>query len=365
MRHCLRLSALILLFLCSVQCAHGTGLDSSTIQKRLSKIEKSIPLPYHTSLANDIKSYSSKQLPVTYSEYAKLIGDALVEQKLTEELLYLPMAMTNMKLDYRHGNRAGIWALPELVAIRYGLTVNGTHDERFSVETSTRAALLYLRDLYESHGDWWQSLLAYANSPASINRARLRSPEDDPSDPWSYYDEQRVPDVDIIGDFIACYYVYSSDDKSVSHSTEAYAYCDFDRPMAVSAISTSLNVPEKTLKSLNPIFLTEQFLPFNGYQLRLPVAKAQVFESKKNAIYEQTIRIAEEKERQAKIAAEEKEKAKEQAKKEPEYITYTVKKGDTLGGIAQRYHVKIKDIKRWNNLKSDMIREKQQLKIYK
>ena len=32
--------------------------------------------------------------------------------------------------------------------------------------------------------------------------------------------------------------------------------------------------------------------------------------------------------------------------------------------IAKKYHVKVSDIKKWNKLKSDLIREKQKLKIY-
>lgn len=50
--------------------------------------------------------------------------------------------------------------------------------------------------------------------------------------------------------------------------------------------------------------------------------------------------------------------------KAPRYIVYTVKSGDTLGKIARKYHVKVSDIKKWNNLKSDLIRENQKLKIY-
>lgn len=46
-------------------------------------------------------------------------------------------------------------------------------------------------------------------------------------------------------------------------------------------------------------------------------------------------------------------------------ITYTIRRGDTLGGIAVRYHVKVADLKRWNNLSSDMIREGRKLLIYK
>lgn len=46
-------------------------------------------------------------------------------------------------------------------------------------------------------------------------------------------------------------------------------------------------------------------------------------------------------------------------------ITYTIRRGDTLGGIAARYRVKVSDLKRWNNLRSDMIREGRKLVIYR
>ena len=46
-------------------------------------------------------------------------------------------------------------------------------------------------------------------------------------------------------------------------------------------------------------------------------------------------------------------------------IAYTIRRGDTLGGIAARYRVKVSDLKRWNNLRSDMIREGRKLVIYR
>ena len=52
-------------------------------------------------------------------------------------------------------------------------------------------------------------------------------------------------------------------------------------------------------------------------------------------------------------------------KKEVKTQKYTVKKGDTLTKIAHKYHVSVNDLKNWNHLKSDKIRDGQKLIIKK
>jgi len=42
---------------------------------------------------------------------------------------------------------------------------------------------------------------------------------------------------------------------------------------------------------------------------------------------------------------------------------YKIKEGDTLGGIAKKFRVSVKQLKAWNGLKSDMIRAGKTLKI--
>ena len=44
---------------------------------------------------------------------------------------------------------------------------------------------------------------------------------------------------------------------------------------------------------------------------------------------------------------------------------YTVKSGDTLSRIAVKYHTTVANIKKWNSLRSDMIRPGQKLKVKK
>lgn len=48
---------------------------------------------------------------------------------------------------------------------------------------------------------------------------------------------------------------------------------------------------------------------------------------------------------------------------QPKPIYHKIKRGETLSTIAQKYHVSIKQLKQWNHLKSDMIREGEKLKI--
>ncbi|MCK7528753.1 MAG: LysM peptidoglycan-binding domain-containing protein [Ignavibacteriales bacterium] len=43
---------------------------------------------------------------------------------------------------------------------------------------------------------------------------------------------------------------------------------------------------------------------------------------------------------------------------------YKVKKGDSLSEIAERYHVSISELKKWNGLKSNSINAGQTLKLY-
>ena len=44
---------------------------------------------------------------------------------------------------------------------------------------------------------------------------------------------------------------------------------------------------------------------------------------------------------------------------------YKVKSGDTLGGIAKKYRVSVKNLQKWNKLSCTTIRMGQKLKIYK
>lgn len=351
----------------SLHTAMASSPDSTQVCQRLTTIEGSVPLPYHPSLINNIRDCMARPLPAEFAVYDSLINAELQQYQLPTELRYLPLALSRMNPNHEQDGCAGIWDLPVLPALRYGLTINEDHDERFSVEASTQAALHYLSDLYAATGDWWDCLLSYTNSPASVNQVKARHPGVKLG-PWDYRKQRLLPGTDLIGDFIACCYVYSADNRTVAPTGEEIVRCDFDQPISVAALSAHTGLSKKILLMLNPLFRSDPFVPLEPYGLRLPSSTASRFESDREQIYEETAQLNEKREEEKAQLAEKQEKVKEQAKakaqNERKCVTYVVKSGDTLSKIAKKYHVKVSDLKKWNKLKGDMIREKQKLKIY-
>ena len=367
MNRLLKALTLLLGTVFALNMAMASSPDSTQVCQRLNTLQRQIPLPYHPSLVACIKDCLARPLPAEFTDYDSLFTAELVKYRLPAELKYLPLALSRMNTNHSRGDRAGVWDLPVVPALRYGLTVDEHHDERYAVEASTQAALQYLSDLHKTTGDWWETLLAYVNSPASLNRVKARHPGQ-ALQPWEFADQHWMPDTDLLGDFIAAYYVYSSDDKTIAHSDEVIVTCDFDEPLSVAELCDRTGLSKKVLHLLNPLYRSDPFLPLEGYGLRLPQSVQARFETDREQIYEATAQQREKKAEEQAQLAEKQEKAKEiaqvQAQKERKSITYVVKSGDTLNKIAKKYHVKVSDLKKWNKLKGDMIREKQKLKIY-
>jgi membrane-bound lytic murein transglycosylase D len=74
--------------------------------------------------------------------------EELLRAGLPREFCYLPLML--QKIQQENEGRfysAGVWNLPLLVAVKYGLTVDDEIDERCDLKKSTAAAIAYLLDI--------------------------------------------------------------------------------------------------------------------------------------------------------------------------------------------------------------------------
>jgi len=303
-------------------CCVSSGSDD--LARELKSLEKDIPLPYHNALDKTVKQLSGKSLPMTFTKYEAFVDTALVQRGMPLELRYLPYVLSGMKADYSYGDRCGYWALPSLVAMHYGLAVDESRDERWSVEASTLVALDYLNDLYNKYNDWWYSILAFANSPTSLSHALIH--HGDTPALWDFYEQELMPDVDVIPDFIACVYLGSQGKlKFTAKDVEPSVMKEIKKEPETSTPSTNSDTSSKTLNK--------------------PV------ETPKTKV--------------AEPAKAPKQTTKTTPSSSSGTIKYKVKKGDTLTGIARKHHVTVANLKKWNNLKSDKIQIGQTLIIKK
>lgn len=290
-----RISIIALFVFCLAASGSCVSSDADIVAKKLKTMEKDIPLPYNDNLLKRIDRYASKTFSNAFTEYDTFVETELTKRGMPLELRCLPLALSDMRTYYLQDDRRGIWALPVLVGLRYGLDIDETDDERLSMQASTCAALDYLSDLHAQYGDWWYSILAYANSPNSLQRALVRN--GDSLAVWDFYEQDLMPDVSIISDFIASVYVYNEGKLKLGEVLEIQPDNSSEKP-------------------------------------------------------------------KQEIAATEKPKpAPQPAKPKETTIKYTVKKGDTLTKIASKHHVSVANLKKWNKLRSDMIREGQKLII--
>lgn len=292
-------------FLASHCCVSS---DAQGLAKKLKAMEQTLPLPYHDGLSTRVKNLAAKPVPCQFESYVAFMEKELQKRSIPLEVKYLPFAMSQLNPNFAKGDRKGYWSLPTVVALRYGLNIDAQNDERTDLEPSTRAALDYLAELNAIYNNWWLSILAFANSPNALHHALMLS--DDIPELWDFDNEQLLPDTQVIGDLIA--YIYLGNQGELT----------FTKPIQKTVAP---KVDETT-------------------------APKPVEEPKQSVTKQDTTQ---------------KTKSTSTSKPKQNVTYYTVKKGDTLTKIANKYHVTVSNLKKWNNLKSDRIDIGQKLTIKK
>jgi len=128
------------------------------------------------------------------------------------------------------------------------------------------------------------------------------------------------------------------------------------RIMHLGQVASTLDVPIEVLRRLNPQYKLDIIPATNkSYVLTLPTQYVSAYIEREEEIFRKDSAYLKEYINPANI---------DKKRLERPGFTYTVKSGDTLSGIANRYRVSVKNLMRWNGLRSaNRLRVGQKLRI--
>lgn len=255
------------------------------LRDRLSKLPTVIDMPFNSIVRSYIERYTKRgraQVAALLGlslYYMPIFEQALEEEGLPMELKYLPVIESGLDPNAvsKHG-AAGLWQFMVGTGKGLGMEVSSLVDERRDPYISSKKAARYLKDLYNSYGDWSLAIAAYNCGPGAVNKAiRRAGGEEAQKDFWAIYNYLSPETRGYVPMFIAANYVMNNYDKhNISPVlptkplvTDTVHICErihFDQ------ISKVLDIPVEELRVLNPQFRAD-IIPGNNerhYTLILP-----------------------------------------------------------------------------------------------
>ena len=122
----------------------------------------------NASYLNEIKEKRGK--------YFAVMDNVFSSYNLPLQLKYLAVVESELNLKaVSHVGTVGLWQLMPGTARELGLKVTKKYDERRLCNKSTRAAAMYLNDLYRQFGDWLLVIAAYNSGPGPVYSAIKKS----------------------------------------------------------------------------------------------------------------------------------------------------------------------------------------------
>lgn len=362
---------------CSTAEVNPLFSDSVYID-RLSRMQTVMEMPYNEIVRKFIDMYAGRlrnQVSFMLSAgnfYMPIFEEALDAYNLPLELKYLPIieSALNPSAVSRAG-ASGLWQFMIGTGKIYGLESNSLIDDRRDPIKATWAAARYLKDLYNIYHDWNLVIAAYNCGPGNINKAIRRSGGE--TDYWSIYNYLPRETRGYVPAFIAANYVmtYYCDHNICPMETNIPANTDtvqVNRNLHFQQIADLCHVSLEEIRSLNPQYKKE-LIPGNSkpYTLRLPQNSVSTFIDRQDTIYTHRADELFKNRRTADVKEKNAYGRKgSSATAGGGGLTYhKIRQGDTLGSIARKYGVRVKDLQRWNGLRGTNIAAGKRLKIYK
>jgi membrane-bound lytic murein transglycosylase D len=332
-------------------------------------------------------------------KYQEMISRVLRQEGVPQDLIYLAQAESAFQpLALSRAGARGIWQFVQWRGNEYGLKRSWWVDERMDPEKATRAAAQHLRDLYGLYGDWYLAMAAYNCGPGNVQKGIEHTGY---ADFWELYKRNVLPkETKNYVPIIVALTLIAKDAAHYGISVDADEPVETDtvkpgRAIDLRLVAETIDVDVNTLRSLNPSLLRMATPDDPEFVLRLPKGTSEKFSAeiadippdkwvswrrhrvesgetltsvaKKYRVTAAAIADANDLEHGASLEPGEKliipaTRPPEESK--PRLVRYRVRKGDTLGGIADQFSVTSEQVRKWNGLKSAKVSRGMLLRIY-
>jgi len=263
--------------------------------------------------------------------YFPEIERILKSNDMPDDLKYITIAESSLRpLSFSNKGAVGYWQFIESTGIKYGLDVTNDIDERRNIRHATQAAVKYLKDLYALFGSWTLAAAAYNMGEDGLRAEIMIQKVNNFYQLYLNQETQRyifriLAAKIIMSDPAKFGYVLSKDDLYLPRQFDTVEI-KASQPVPLHIIAEATHTYFKVIKDLNPQ-IKLYHLPAGVCQIHIPKGSAAGFS-----------------ERYQKLA-------NEWFARKNDYV-YTIKKGDSLTGLAARFNVPLKALTIWNSIPS-------------
>ena len=348
---------------------HIPDYTYAEIEERFMQMDSEIPLSFNTRIKAFIDYFTVKDREYTKNVLGKmhiyfpLFDRYFEEYDIPDEIKYLSIVESglNPKARSRVG-AVGLWQFMPGTARMFGLKTDWYIDERMDPEKSTKAAAKYLNSLYSYFDDWELAMAAYNCGPGNVRKAIRKSGYKKKF--WEIYRYLPRETRSYVPQFMAFMYLINHAEEHNFFIEEYEEYIPETDTIMVNdflyfkTFADLTNTCPEDLEKMNPSVRRRAF-PEGGkfYTFNIPAdIKPYVLENRNYIL----------------------DSAKNTGKEELEYlarnsvgstwgrdkIVHIVRSGEVLGTIAEKYKVRVSDIRSWNNINGNLIRINQRLNIY-
>jgi membrane-bound lytic murein transglycosylase D len=348
--------------------AYSEDYSYDLVADRLSCVQKEVPLKFNERIFSFINYFIVRNRPYTKfvinksTMYFPIMEEHLAKYGLPEELKYLSIVESGLNPQaISRAGAGGLWQFMPYTGRSYDLHQDWYIDERFDPHLSSEAACKYLSMLYRMFGDWELALAAYNSGPGNVRKAIRRSGYKKSF--WEIYRYLPRETRSYVPQYVAIVYAfkYAEEHNLQTFEPEYLMASDTIKVKGfvnLKIVADNLGICYEDIQLLNPNLKRYGVKTNNSlYPIKLPEDKIESFRENRASI------IA--------LASEEGKKDMDHQARNSvgstfgrDKVVYKVRSGDVLGIIAQRYRVRVSDIKKWNKLQSNVIRVDQRLDIW-